>query len=166
MALVAEGECIEEVAGRADKGHTPVEVGGQQRPLPVDGVGETVAVTDAGDGGHVKEPSMVENPTVAITDHHPEVAVTETVIGHLIGQVNQQGLVHQGHVHDHILVAQVDACHQRAGTALLVLGEAIGRGLGVVCVVEDVVGIESVALSCEPVEQLRAHPLPESVNMH
>ena len=125
--------------------HASVEVGGQQRPFPVDGVGEAVAIADAGDGGDVVEPSVMEDPTVAITDHYSEVAVTETVVGQGVGQVRDQLIFQHAHVHDHILVAQIDARHQRAGAALLVLGKAVGCGLGIMCVVKDVIGVKSVA---------------------
>ena len=52
---------------------------------------------------------MMENPTVAITKHESEVTVTETVIGHLVGQMFLEVFVQFAQVHDHVLMAQVDA---------------------------------------------------------
>ena len=140
MPLVAEGKGIEEIASGTDKRHATIKVGGQQRPLTVDRIGETVAIANTRDSGDVEEPPVMEYPTVAIANHEPEVAITEAVVGHFVGEKISQRIAEMAHVHDHILVAQVDACHQRTGAAFLVLGETVGRRLGIVGVIKDVIG--------------------------
>ena len=107
----------------------------------------------------------MEDPTVSVAQQHTEIAVTETVIGDLVGKIRLEFGVQQAHVHDYILVTCIDACQQRAGTAFLVLGEAIGRSLAVVGVVEDVIGIEAVTLALESRENLATMPLAQPVEV-
>ena len=47
MSLMVEIESIEEVARRTHQRHFSRQIGGQERPFAVDGVGKTVTVADA-----------------------------------------------------------------------------------------------------------------------
>ena len=47
MSLMVEIEGIEEIACRTHQRHFSRQIGGQERPLAVDGVGETVTIADA-----------------------------------------------------------------------------------------------------------------------
>ena len=109
---------------------------------------------------------MMENPTVAITKHESEVTVTETVISHLVGQISLEVIVQFAQVHDHVLMAQVDASEQRAGAALLILGEAVGSRLGIVGVVKDIIGIQTIALALESRENPATYPSAQAVDVY
>ena len=63
-------------------------------------------------------------------------------------------------------MAQIDACQQGAGTAFLILGETVGSSLAVVCVVEDIVGVETIALALEAREDAAAQPAAQAIDVH
>ena len=149
VSLMAESHGIEEIARRAHEGHTPIEVGGQERSFPLDGIRETMAIANARNDGDIVKPAVMEHPTVAVSYHEPEVSVTEAVISNLIRKIGLEIIIYLAHVHDDILMTQIDACHQGACASLLVLGETIGSGLGIVGVVEDVIGIQAIPLAFE-----------------
>ena len=147
VALVIEVESVKKVAGGAHERHAAVQVGGQQGFLAVDGIGKTVTIAYARHYGDIVEPAVMEHPTVTITYHETEVTVTETVISHSIGEMFLEFGADCAHVHDHVLMTQVNTSQQRARTAFLILGKTIGCSLAVVGVVEDIIGIKAITLT-------------------
>ena len=166
VPLMVEVEGIKEIAGGPYKGHLGGDIGGEQAFFALNGVRETVAVTETWRKGDVVEPAVMENPTVTVAYEETEVTVTETIIGIAVGQVTLEFRPQGAHVHDDILMAQVNARQQGAGTALLVLGIAIGGRLGVVGVVEDVVGVQPVTFPFQSGKDFIPMPRTQPVQMH
>ena len=107
----------------------------------------------------------MENPTVAIADQNTVVAVTETVVGHFVGEMGRKFRAQCTHVHHNVLVTRIDAREQRTGTAFLVLGETVGCRLAVMGVVEDIIGIEAVTLTFQTRENLVTVPLSQPIEV-
>ena len=124
-----------------------------------------MTVADTGHHGDVEKPAVMEHPTVSIAYHESEVTIAETVVSHVIRQMNLEITSQEGHVHHHILMTEVDTRQQRAGTALLILGETVGSSLGVMGVVKDIVCIQAITLARETVEDIVTLPLTQPMQV-
>ena len=112
VPLVVGRQGIEEVAGSAHECHLGGQIGRQEPFFTLDGIGEAVAVANAGRKSDVVQPAMMEYPTIAIANQHTEVTVPETVVGCRVGQKRLEFRAQGAHIHHHVLVAQINAREQ------------------------------------------------------
>ena len=114
MSLMVKVESVEKVAGGAHQSQATVQIGRQQGLQALNGIGETMTVANTGHHGDVEEPAVMEHPTVSIAYHESEVTIAETVVCHMIRQMNLEITSQEGHVHHYILMTEVDTRQQRA----------------------------------------------------
>ena len=165
MSLMVSRKGIEEVAGSAHECHLGGQISGKKRAFAINRIGETMAVSEARGKSDVIQPTMMKDPTVAIANQNTVVAVTETVVGHFVGEMGRKFRAQGTHIHHYVLVTRIDAREQRTGTAFLVLGETVGCRLAVMGVVEDIIGIKAVTLSFQTRENLVTVPFSQPIEV-
>ena len=148
VTLYSQEEAVQVI----DRAHAGTQVDGPAAgPLLVLS-GKHVTVARVGGHREVEQPSLTKYPVVAITQHQAIIIIQEMRHLDILGQIVAHHLRKLIGIKTHVAVLQADARDKGASTAFLVLGETIGRGLGITSVIEKVVCTHAVGLALHAAE--------------